>query len=221
MSFFTRGSNKGRNANNIGNWQRGHRRIRLSIHFDVDPKELSQLFQVGFFNLVVQGILQPRPDRNPFHSIHNFSGIPVHPHVSIRPEPPTNDGWKVIVHQPVFHHLSWPTTSFPLPPPPLKNQVSQVDPDVSPVQSSHASKRLKIYVLEHVQDKGKRISTPSDSSKESSKIVSSHLHLKDDCSHVISAVQPQGFNQSKATTEKSKGGSSEKRKNASHSKYGF
>jgi hypothetical protein len=56
-----------------------------------------------------------------------------------------------------------------------------------------------------VQDKGKGIATHSSSSKESSKSVSSRLHLKDDCSHVISAVQPQGSNQSKAATKNQKG----------------
>ena len=112
--------------------------------------------------------------------------------------------------------------SFPLPPPPPpKNPNPQADHVVSPMQSSHASKRLKIDVPEPVHDKGKRIATPSNSSKESAKSVSSHLHLKDDCSNVIRAVQPQGSNQSKASTRKSKGGSSEKMPNASHSKYGF
>jgi hypothetical protein len=72
-----------------------------------------------------------------------------------------------------------------------------------------------------MQDKGKGISTHSSSSTDSTKSFSSHLHLKDDCSHVISAVQPQGSNQSKAAIENSKGDNSEKRPNASHSKYGF
>jgi hypothetical protein len=89
------------------------------------------------------------------------------------------------------------------------------------MQSSHASKRLKTDVPKPEQDKGKGVATPSKSSKESSESVSSHLHLKDDCSHVISAVQPQGSNQPKAATEISKEDNSEKRPNASHSKYGF
>jgi hypothetical protein len=72
-----------------------------------------------------------------------------------------------------------------------------------------------------VQDKGKGVATASKSSKESYESVSSRLHLKDDCSHVISVVQPQGSNHPKATTERSKGDNSEKRPNASHSKYGF
>jgi hypothetical protein len=140
----------------------------------------------------------------------------------MQPEPPANDGWQEIVHQPVVHHHGWPTASFPLPPPPPpKNPISQADHVVSPVQSSHASKRLKNDVPKPMQDKGKGVATPSKSSKESSESVSSRLHLKDDCSHVISAVQPQGSNQPKAATERSKEDNSEKRPNASHSKYGF
>ena len=72
-----------------------------------------------------------------------------------------------------------------------------------------------------MQDKGKGVATPSNSSKKSSKFVSSRLHLKDDYSHVISAVHPQGSNQPKDATEKSKWDNSENRPNASHSKYGF
>jgi hypothetical protein len=64
MSFFGR-----------GNWQRGHRRPQFSIHFDVDSQELNYLFQVGFFNLVGHGILQPRPERPPFQPLQKFSGI--------------------------------------------------------------------------------------------------------------------------------------------------
>jgi hypothetical protein len=56
MSFFSRGSN-GRGNRGRGNWKRGHKRPLFSIHFDVDPPELNQLFQAGFFNLVGQGIL--------------------------------------------------------------------------------------------------------------------------------------------------------------------
>jgi hypothetical protein len=145
----------------------------------------------------------------------------------MQPKPPANDGWQEIVHQPAAHHHGWPTVSFPLPPPPPpKNPNAQVDHVVSPVQSSHASKRLKIDVPKPEPDKGKGVATPSKSSKDSSESVSSHLRLKDNCSHVISAVHPQGSHQLKAIAQDksemgSKEGSIEKRQNASHRKYGF
>jgi hypothetical protein len=106
------------------------------------------------------------------------------------------------------------------------NPNAQDDHVVSPVQSSHASKRLKTDVPKPELDKGKGVATPSKSSKDSSESVSSHLHLKDDCSHVISAVHPQGSHQLKAIAQDksemgSKEGSTEKRQNASHNKYGF
>jgi hypothetical protein len=72
---------------------RGHKRPRFSIHFDVDTQELNHIFQVGFFNLVGQGILQCRPKRPPFQAHQNFFGIRVPPHVSMLPEPPANDDW--------------------------------------------------------------------------------------------------------------------------------
>jgi hypothetical protein len=117
--------------------------------------------------------------------------------------------------------------SFPLPHPlPPINPNTQVDHVVSPVQFSHARKRVTDDVLKLEIDKGKGVATPSKSSKDSSESVSSHLHLKDNCSHVISVVHPQGSHQLKDVShDKSemgtKEGSSEKRQNASHSKYGF
>jgi hypothetical protein len=36
----------------------------------------------------------------------------------MQPEPPANDGWQEIVHQPIAHHHGWPTISLPFPPPP-------------------------------------------------------------------------------------------------------
>jgi hypothetical protein len=128
-------------------------------------------------------------------------------------EPLANDGWQYIVQH---------TVSLPLPPLPLpKNPNPQVDHGISPVQSSHASKRIKHDVPKPEKYKGKGLATPSQSSKESYESVSSRLHLKDDCSHIISAVQPQGFNQPKVATERLKEDSSQRRLNASHSKYGF
>jgi hypothetical protein len=74
------------------NWNREPRRPRFLIHFDVDPQELNQLFQVGFFNWIGQWIIQPRLERPPFHP-RNVLGIPVPPNVSMQPEVPGNDGW--------------------------------------------------------------------------------------------------------------------------------
>jgi hypothetical protein len=67
MRFFSRGNNgRGVNRGRGNEWQRGHRRPGFSIHFWVDPQELNQLFQAGFFNLVGKGILQPISKRPHF-----------------------------------------------------------------------------------------------------------------------------------------------------------
>jgi hypothetical protein len=77
--------------------------------------------------------------------------------------------------------------SLPLPPPVNPNvHIFHAD---SHVQSSYASKRLKTYVPD-VQDKGKAFASPSSPSDDSSKSVSSRMHLKDNSSHVISNIQP-------------------------------
>jgi hypothetical protein len=89
------------------------------------------------------------------------------------------------------------------------------------MQSSHAIKRLKNDVPKPKPDKGKGLANPSKSSKDSSGSVSSRIHLKDNCSQVISKIHPQGSDQPKTARERSKESSSEKRPNASHSKYGF
>jgi hypothetical protein len=156
MSFFNRGSH---GINNIvrGNYNRGPRRPIFKIHFDVDPKELNQLFQAGFFKWIGHGIVHPRPNRPPFYP-QNIPSIPIPPHVSLKPEVHANDGWKEIVNLTISHHRDWPNMSLPLPPPVNPNvQITYVD---SPVQSSHASKRLKTDVP-HVQDKVKEIASPS------------------------------------------------------------
>jgi hypothetical protein len=73
-----------------------------------------------------------------------------------------------------------------------------------------------------MHDKGKIVVAPSSPSSDSSKYVSSHMHLKDDCSHVINEIKPQGYTQPKANSENSKGDSNNKGKIASQSgKYGF
>jgi hypothetical protein len=69
-----------------------------------------------------------------------------------------------VVHQPTVHHHGWPTTSLPLPPPPpLLNQNAKIDHFVSPIQSSHASKRIKNVIPMLEVDKGKRVANPSKS----------------------------------------------------------
>jgi hypothetical protein len=141
------------------------------------------------------------------------------PHLSLQPEVPTNDGWEEIVNSTVSHHRGWPNLS--LPHPPRINPNAHISPIDSPVQSSHASKRLKTDIP-HVQDKGKVVASSSSPSNDSSKPMSSRMHLKDDCSHVISEIQPQGSNQPQANSSKLKVDNSDKRKIASQSgKYGF
>jgi hypothetical protein len=73
-----------------------------------------------------------------------------------------------------------------------------------------------------VHDKGKVVASPSSPSSDSAKSVSSRMHLRDDCSHVISEIKPQGSTQPKAISGKSKGDNSDKGRIASQSgKYGF
>jgi hypothetical protein len=90
MSFFSRGSH-GQNNRGRGNWNRGPRRPRFWIHFDAEPKELNQIFQVGFLNWIRKGVVQPRPERPPFQLQH-VPGILVPPHVSLQLEVLKNDG---------------------------------------------------------------------------------------------------------------------------------
>jgi hypothetical protein len=73
-----------------------------------------------------------------------------------------------------------------------------------------------------VQDIGKVVSSHSSPSSDSSKLVSSCMNLRDDLSHVISDIKPQGSTQPKDNLGKSKGENSAKRRIASQSgKYGF
>jgi hypothetical protein len=85
---------------------------------------------------------------------------------------------------------------FPPPPPPFIPN-SQPDHVVSRVQSSHARKILKSTTPKPKLDKGKEVANPSKSFKDSYESISSHLHLKDDSSHVINEIHPQGSNQLK------------------------
>jgi hypothetical protein len=95
-----------------------------------------------------------------------------------------------------------------------------------PVQSFHTSKRLKYIIPEPKLDKGKEVANPSKSSKYFSESVSSHLHLKDYCSHAISAIHPQDSHELKVVAQdksekESRESNSGKRQNVSHGKYGF
>jgi hypothetical protein len=143
----------------------------------------------------------------------------VPPHVSLHLEVPENDGWQEIVHPTVSQHRGCPNLSLPTPSP--INQIVQDAPIHSPVQSSHARKRMKTEAL-HAPDKVKSIASPSSSSSDSDKSVSSRMHLRDNFSHVISEIRPKGSTQPKENSKRSKGDSSNKGKIAPQSgKYGF
>jgi hypothetical protein len=74
----------------------------------------------------------------------------------------------------------------------------------------------------HALDKGKSIVAPSSPSNGSDKSMSSRMHLRDDCSHVISEIRPKGSAQPKENSGKSKGENNNQGKIASQSgKYGF
>lgn len=169
MSFFSRGNygggnrgrgNRDRRPNDF--WQRGNKRLRFSIHFDVDSKEFNQLLQTGFLNLAGQRVFRPppSPERSPVHphpSISNIpvqphvslppkapvnDSIPVQPHVSLPPEAPVNDSWNDVVHPPQTHFDGWPTVSFPLPPP-LKQPAEHIASVTSHAHSTQPLKRLE------------------------------------------------------------------------------
>jgi hypothetical protein len=146
-------------------------------------------------------VVQPRPERPPFQVLQ-APGILVPPHVSLQPEVPKNDGWREIVHPTISQHRGWPNLSLPAPPP--NNQNVQAAPDHSSVKSSHASKILKTEA-HHAPDKGKSIATPSSPSNGSDKSVSSRMHLRDDCSHVINEIRPKGLVHPKENLGKLKG----------------
>jgi hypothetical protein len=89
------------------------------------------------------------------------------------------------------------------------------------VQSSHVSKRLKIE-SHHALDKGKSIVAPSSPSNDFDISVSSRMHLRDYCSHMISGIKPKGSAQPKENSGKSRGDSSNQGRIASQTgKYGF
>jgi len=159
------------------------------------------LFHARFFNWIGQGIVQLRPERPPFQELQAPS-IHVPPHVSLQPEVPENDGMQEIVHPIVSQHHGWPKLTFPSPP--TLNPISQDAPNHSPMQSSHARKRLKTKA-HYAPSKGKVFVAPSSPSDDSGKSVSSQIHLRDDFSHVISEINPKGSSQLKAFLRKSGG----------------
>jgi hypothetical protein len=74
----------------------------------------------------------------------------------------------------------------------------------------------------HAADKGKAITTPSSPSNDSDKSVSSRMHLRDDFSHVISEMNPNGSTHPKANSKRLKVDSNDKGNIASQTKkYGF
>jgi hypothetical protein len=89
----------------------------------------------------------------------------------------------------VSQHRGWPNLSLPTPPR-LVNPIVQISPAHSPVQSSHASKRLKTE-SHHTHDKGKVVVAPSSPSSDYAKSISSPMHLRDDRSHVINEIKPK------------------------------
>jgi hypothetical protein len=146
------------------------------------------LFHVKFFYWIGQGIVKTRPERPPLKHPQD-PGILVLPHVSLQTEVPENDGWKEILHPAVSQHRDWPKLSLSAPPP-IK-PIVQATPDHSLVQSSHSSKRLRIEAF-HAVDKEKSTIGPSSPSNGSDKSVSSQMHLRDDCSHMINEIRLKG-----------------------------
>jgi hypothetical protein len=74
----------------------------------------------------------------------------------------------------------------------------------------------------HAPDKGKAIVAPSSPSNGFGKSMSSRMHLRDDCSHVINEIKPKGSTQPKENLEKSKGDNNKKGRIASQTgKCGF
>jgi hypothetical protein len=89
------------------------------------------------------------------------------------------------------------------------------------VKFSHDSKRLKTK-SHHAFDKGKATVAPSSPSDDSDKSVSSRMHLRDNCSHMISEINSKDFANPKANSGKSRGGSKNQGRVASETgKYGF
>jgi hypothetical protein len=75
---------------------------------------------------------------------------------------------------------------------------------------------------QHALDKGNAIVDPSSPSNRSDKSASSHMNLRDGCSHVINEIRLKGSAQPKENLERSKGDSNNKGRISSQSgKYEF
>jgi hypothetical protein len=86
---------------------------------------------------------------------------------------------------------------------------------------SYSNKRLKIKAY-YTSVKEKATTSPSASSDNSGNSVSSHLHWKDDCPHMIRKMRLEDSTQPKAGSKGLKYYSISKRKIASQTKkYGF
>ena len=89
------------------------------------------------------------------------------------------------------------------------------------VGMSYSNKRLKTEAC-YASVKEKVVTTPSAFLDNSDKSVSSHMHWKDDCSHVINKMRLKDSTQRKAGSEGLKDDSINKGKIASQTgKYGF
>jgi hypothetical protein len=74
----------------------------------------------------------------------------------------------------------------------------------------------------HALDKGKAIAAPSSPSNGFDKSMSSWMHLRDDCSHIINDIRPKGSPHPKANSGKSRGDNKNQGSVASQTgKYGF
>jgi hypothetical protein len=127
--------------------------------------------------------------------------------------------WQEIFHSRISQHRGWTNLTLPAPPP-LKSIVQDA-PNHSSVQYSHASKSLKTET-HHAFYKGKATTAPSSPFDDSDKSVSSLMHLRDDCSNVISEIKPKGSAHPKENSRESRGDNTNQGRVASQTrKYGF
>jgi hypothetical protein len=91
--------------------------------------------------------------------------------VSQPPDISSNDGWNDVVNPPQNHVQGWPTTSFPLLPPPLNRSALHIMSKASHVHSSYLLKKIKSQIQEPNPSKGK---WPPHSDNSDKSIISSH-----------------------------------------------